>query len=260
MLTGGSLTTSVLERSSNPPIFPKLSQPLRRPQHNVSLQITCCQKIEYETKKVFHGLEQSSYWEAQEEQDIFLSSAPGLPLSPTWKMMLLTDGSVTHHLQTMTGLPVEVDCLESKILSQSDLRPNNGFKYTNLPKEVQFIPGQNILQRQVLLRIPDDKATPYVYASSWWDADTVDQFLQDKKLPIWKSLSKERTEIYRDIHRVFRGTNKQVEEYFGVEGDEFWGRQYYFWHKGKVLTVIYEVFSTKLERFLGPQCHDYLLP
>ena len=31
----------------------------------------------------------------------------------------------------------------------------------------------------------------------------------------------------------------------------FWGRQYLFWHDGKPLTLIYEVFSTALEEFLG---------
>lgn len=32
----------------------------------------------------------------------------------------------------------------------------------------------------------------------------------------------------------------------------FWGREYIFWHGGRPLTVIYEVFSSALEEFLGP--------
>lgn len=31
----------------------------------------------------------------------------------------------------------------------------------------------------------------------------------------------------------------------------FWGRQYLFWHADKPLTLIYEVFSTELQQFLG---------
>ena len=38
---------------------------------------------------------------------------------------------------------------------------------------------------------------------------------------------------------------------FGEAGP-FWGRQYIFWHDGKPLTLIYEVFSTSLQRLLGP--------
>jgi chorismate lyase len=41
-----------------------------------------------------------------------------------------------------------------------------------------------------------------------------------------------------------------VRRRFGAAGP-FWGRQYLFWHGGKPLTLIYEVFSTELERLLG---------
>ena len=38
---------------------------------------------------------------------------------------------------------------------------------------------------------------------------------------------------------------------FGEAGP-FWGRQYFFWHNDKPLTLIYEVFSPALQRLLGP--------
>ena len=38
---------------------------------------------------------------------------------------------------------------------------------------------------------------------------------------------------------------------FGETGP-FWGRQYFFWHNDKPLTLIYEVFSPALQRLLGP--------
>ena len=37
----------------------------------------------------------------------------------------------------------------------------------------------------------------------------------------------------------------------------FWGRHYVFWHNGKPLTLIYEVFSTALEQYLGPCGHQH---
>lgn len=36
----------------------------------------------------------------------------------------------------------------------------------------------------------------------------------------------------------------------------YWGRHYVFWHNGKPLTLIYEVFSTALEQYLGPSGHN----
>ena len=156
-----------------------------------------------------------------------------------------------------------------------------------------------------------------------------------QSLPIWASLSKGKTELYRDIQAVFLGNSPVLEEYtialsastmftkawplygnqafaavglhgfnlgehgetpqpcmdapsqpesqacgssarchppaylhaytisarafslwticrqFGRTGP-FWGRQYLFWHDRKPLTVIHEVFSTSLERYLGP--------
>ena len=38
---------------------------------------------------------------------------------------------------------------------------------------------------------------------------------------------------------------------FKQEGP-FWGRQYLFWHGQRPLTLIHEVFSPSLQRFLGP--------
>lgn len=38
---------------------------------------------------------------------------------------------------------------------------------------------------------------------------------------------------------------------FNSEGP-FWGRDYIFYTGGRPLTLIYEVFSTQLEEYLGP--------
>ncbi len=48
-----------------------------------------------------------------------------------------------------------------------------------------------------------------------------------------------------------QGDSQFLEQQFGRPGP-FWGRQYLFWHNGKPLTVIHEVFSPALEQFLGP--------
>lgn len=55
----------------------------------------------------------------------------------------------------------------------------------------------------------------------------------------------------REVQIVYHGNNSELEHLLGSKGP-FWGRQYFFWHNGKPLTLIYEVFSSSLEKFLGP--------
>ena len=42
------------------------------------------------------------------EEDALQAGAPPGDLAPAWRVMLLSDGSVTRHLQLLTGLRVEV--------------------------------------------------------------------------------------------------------------------------------------------------------
>lgn len=70
----------------------------------------------------------------------------------------------------------------------------------------------------MLLRLPkhSSKASAVtgqalVYAVSWWNEDTVNEYLQDKQLPIWASLSSSRTELYRDVQALYHGTSPFLE-------------------------------------------------
>jgi len=44
------------------------------------------------------------------------------------------------------------------------------------------------------------------YATSWWEASHVDEYLQNRALPIWASLTRLRTELYRDV-RIHYGNS-----------------------------------------------------
>lgn len=156
--------------------------------------------------------------------------------------MLLSDGSVTRHLQLLTDMTIVVECLEQKDI---------GNDRVDLPELTKLIPGP-LVQRQVLLHggDPDDNR-PYVYAASWWNAHTIDSYLKDKNQPIWVSLVKERAELYRELVQVEYGDSPYLEEKFNSSGP-FWGRQYVFWHEKRPLTVIYEVFASSLQEYLGP--------
>eukprot|EP00775_Hariotina_reticulata_P005965 gene5965-6204_t len=136
------------------------------------------------------------------------------------------------------------DCLQMDLLTGQQLH--------HPPGRALDIPGP-LVQRQVLLRSTatspvvlsegqlsvSPSGVPLVYAASWWASDTVDQYLADKALPIWVSLSKGHLELYREIQLVECGHNPELEKHFGCAGP-FWGRQYYFWHNGKPLTLIHE--------------------
>jgi uncharacterized membrane protein YgcG len=59
--------------------------------------------------------------------------------------------------------------------------------------------------------------------------------------------------------QVSLGHNVELEQHFGCPGP-FWSRQYYFWHGGAPLTLIHEVFSPKLEAYLGPANECLVVP
>jgi chorismate lyase len=166
----------------------------------------------------------------------------GIPrdlLTATWQMFLLGDGSTTRHLQLLTGEAISVDVVDMSLI---------GGDSDQAPDLIQAIPGPR-LRRQVWLRT--ESGQRLAYATSWWEASHVDEYLRNRSLPIWSSLAHQRLELYRDIREVLLGNSKPLEAVFGCPGP-FWGRYYLFWHDGKPLTLIYEVFSSLLEAYLGP--------
>lgn len=165
----------------------------------------------------------------------------GLPhhqLSPAWQILLLGDGSPTRHLQLLTGEPIEVDVIDMSAI---------GMNTDSAPEQILAVPGPRI-RRQVWLRTASGQRL--AYATSWWEASHVDEYLQNRSLPIWASLARLRTELYRDVQGIYYGDSKALELAFGESGP-FWGRHYLFWHHGKPLTLIYEVFSPYLTKYLG---------
>jgi chorismate lyase len=177
-------------------------------------------------------------WEAGE--DLVASGLPHQQLAPPWQMLLLGDGSPTRHLQLLTGEPTEVDVI--------DMSPADSESHDSAPASIQMVPAP-WLRRQVWLRTASGQRL--AYATSWWEASHVDEYLQNRSLPIWASLARLRTELYRDVRGLHYGHSAPLELAFGQSGP-FWGRHYLFWHRGQPLTLIYEVFSPYLSRYLGP--------
>ena len=175
-------------------------------------------------------------WEGGEE--VVQQGLPHTQLAPAWQILLLGDGSPTRHLQLLTTEPTEVDVIDMSLIGMCD---------DGAPKQIQAVPGPR-LRRQVWLRTPSGQRL--AYATSWWDANYVDEYLQNRNIPIWASLARLRSELYRDIQGIYYGHCAELELAFGEKGP-FWGRHYLFWHHGQPLTLIYEVFSPYLKKYLG---------
>jgi chorismate lyase len=180
-------------------------------------------------------------WEGGE--DVVEKGLPHEELAPAWQIMLLGDLSPTRHLKLLTGEPIAVDVIDlSPIGSDPD----------GIPELIRDIPVPRI-RRQVWLCTASGQRLGY--ASSWWDAGRMDAYLQEKSIPIWDNLVRLRTELYRDIRKIQYGDSFPLEEAFDQKGP-FWGRYYFFFYQQKPLTLIYEVFSPYLDKYLG-RCRSF---
>ncbi len=179
----------------------------------------------------------NSIWQGNEE--VIQQGLPHTKLAPAWQLLLLGDGSPTRHLQLLTQEATEVDVIDMSLI---------GMDLDGAPNLIQAVPGPR-LRRQVWLRTASGQRLGY--ASSWWEASHVDEYLQNRSLPIWASLANIRTELYRDIQGIYYGYSDALAAGFNQSGP-FWGRHYLFWHHGQPMTLIYEVFSPYLTKYLGP--------
>ena len=179
-------------------------------------------------------------WQAPAEQVIVGAGAPG-ELSGPWRLLLLGDGSPTRHLRSLTGEEVVVEV----IAMAAD--PNPG---TEAPAEVAELETP-LLRRQVWLRCGQHTLA---WAESWWNQTQAEQHLQVRSQPIWRSLTANRAELYREVDGLALVDAPALATGFGAEGP-YWSRHYRFFRGGRELTVIREVFSPALERWLGPVQH-----
>lgn len=184
--------------------------------------------------KTWHKLE--PLWQGGEE--LVKIGLPHGQLSPPWQILLLGDGSPTRHLRLLTGEKIEVDVIDMSLIGNSS---------DDAPMDINKVANPRV-RRQVWLKTASGQRL--AYATSWWEASHIDEYLQNRTLPIWDSLSKIHAELYRDIQGIYYGHSEALEEGFREKGP-FWGRHYLFWHRGKPLTLIYEVFSPYLSQYLG---------
>jgi chorismate-pyruvate lyase len=167
-----------------------------------------------------------------------VSAAVAPLLSGPWRLLLLGDGSPTRHLQSLTGLPVEVEV----IAMAADPEPG-----VEAPAEVAEL-ELPLLRRQVWLRCGRNTLA---WAESWWNQAEAERHLRQRSQPIWRSLTAGRAELYREVDGLALVQAPELEAGFGCAGP-YWSRHYRFFRAGRELTVIREVFSPQLQAWLGP--------
>ena len=174
-------------------------------------------------------------WQASKEN--VLSGKGNNKLSGPWQLMLLGDGSPTRHLKLLTGNEVEI-----KVISMAMENNKNG-----IPEEVNELEPP-LIRRQVWLTCGD---LTLAWAESWWNYQEAEKHLRNKNQPIWKSLTQGRSELFREVDGLALVNANWLQLEF-QEAGPFWSRHYRFFREQKELTVIREVFSPKLEKWLGP--------
>ena len=174
-----------------------------------------------------------------EEKATAFLVANALPkISGAWKLMLLGDGSPTRHLQLLTNHETKIRLISMQI---DPLFKKEG------PREIDQL-KEPLIRRQVWIR---NQNKNLAWAESWWNSEQVSQNLKSKEEPIWKNLTQDRSELFREVDSISIVNSNWLEEQFCFEGP-FWSRNYRFFRNKKPLTIIREVFNPLLETWLGP--------
>ena len=174
-----------------------------------------------------------------EEKATAFLVANALPkISGAWKLMLLGDGSPTRHLQLLTNYETKIRLISMQI---DPLFEKEG------PREIDQL-KEPLIRRQVWIR---NQNKNLAWAESWWNSEQVSQNLKSKEEPIWKNLTQDRSELFREVDSISIVNSNWLEEEFCFEGP-FWSRNYRFFRNKKPLTIIREVFNPLLETWLGP--------
>ena len=175
-------------------------------------------------------------WEEKATAFLVGNSLP--TISGPWKLMLLGDGSPTRHLQLLTNHETKIRLISMQI---DPLFKKEG------PREIDQL-KEPLIRRQVWIR---NQNKNLAWAESWWNTEQVSQNLKSKEEPIWKNLTQDRSELFREVDSISIVNSNWLEEEFCFEGP-FWSRNYRFFRNKKPLTIIREVFNPLLETWLGP--------
>ena len=175
------------------------------------------------------------FWKQKASTFLTQNELPEIPGS--WKLMLLGDGSPTRHLQLLTKKETKVKLIGMEI---------DELSIKEAPEEINQLKTP-LIRRQVWIENNDNTLA---WAESWWNVKQVRLNLTNTKEPIWKNLTKDRSELFREVDAISIVNSAWLQKQFRSEGP-FWSRNYRFFRNKKPLTIIREVFSPYIEKWLG---------
>ena len=150
-------------------------------------------------------------------------------LSLPQKILLTTDGTLTHLLEIYTGEKIRVEKLDHAVV-------NGG------PPSLGVSGTEPVLSRRILLR---GVTRPYIYAQSWLVPSRMPRGMQEKMLqtdtPIGQLWKSSRLETYREIVDFRREQDLVVGALFGLE-TELLSRTYLIHTGGLPMGLIIEKF------------------
>ena len=174
-------------------------------------------------------------WESSASVFLDKNKFPEIP--GAWKLMLLGDGSPTRHLQLLTKKETKIELIGMNL--DHELSKKTPIEINQLTKP--------LIRRQVWIKNND---ITLAWAESWWNIDAVNTNLTNKKEPIWKNLTKDRSELFREVDTIAIVDANWLQQEFSLKGP-FWSRNYRFFRNKKPLTIIREVFNPFIEKWLG---------
>ncbi len=174
-------------------------------------------------------------WRKKASAFLTTNTLPEIP--GAWKLMLLGDGSPTRHLQLLTKKETKVNLIGMDIEQLS---------IKDAPEEINQLKTP-LIRRQVWIENSD---ITLAWAESWWNVEQVRLSLTNTKDPIWKNLTKDRSELFREVDAISIVNSPWLSQKFKDKGP-FWSRNYRFFRNKKPLTIIREVFNPAIEKWLG---------
>ena len=174
-------------------------------------------------------------WRKKASTFLTTNTLPEIP--GAWKLMLLGDGSPTRHLQLLTKKETKVNLIGMDIEQLS---------IKDAPEEINQLKTP-LIRRQVWIENSD---ITLAWAESWWNVEQVRLSLTNTKDPIWKNLTKDRSELFREVDAISIVNSPWLSQKFKDKGP-FWSRNYRFFRNKKPLTIIREVFNPAIEKWLG---------
>jgi chorismate-pyruvate lyase len=152
-------------------------------------------------------------------------------LSLFQKILLTTDGTVTHLLRLYTGETIKVNKIEQEIV------------LSDAPEAFLCAPGTPVLKRNILLRGTKN----YLYAESVLVFERLSRSIQCKLLetdqPIGLLWKEEKLETNREIIECKTESGETLAHYFNIEPQTLMlSRTYLIYHQQNVLGSITEKF------------------